>query len=218
MPVAVAAVLFICTAAWVHGSSAGELSGHAPLMVLSGSDRFADAVAGSVVLDDAGPIEAFLTALDGAPPDWTVVYGIDGAGHDERLFALNRQRDELRRANERLDRRVTFFWPGQISGFDDAGDGFRIAVGPKIIPTRWGLVRFKPENLPGNLTAVPTREEWQRIRAGVMDGKTVDVQVAMTGRVVPEESIIYDFAHEEPGMGMVMPVVWIEEIRYAVSR
>jgi hypothetical protein len=218
MPFAVVAFLFICTAGWLHGATVGELSGHAPLMVLSGSDRFADAISDSVILDDADPIEAFLTALDGAPPDWTVVYGMAGTGHDERLFALNRHRDELRRANERLDRRVTFFWPGQISGIDGDGDGFRIAVGPKIIPTRWGLVRFKPENLPGNLTAVPTREETERIRAGVAGGKTVDVQVAMTGKLVPEESIIYDFAHEEPGKGMVMPVVWIEEIRYAVRR
>jgi hypothetical protein len=218
MPFPVAVFLLMFAAAWVTGSTAGELSGQAPLIVLSGSDRVADAVAGSLMLDHAAPIEMFLTGLDGAPPDWTALYGIDGAGHDERLFALNRQRDERRRANERLDQRVTFFWPGQISGVDGAGEGFRIAVGPNIIPTRWGLVRFKPENLPANLTAVPSQEEHERVRAGVVGGASVDVQVVMTGRLVPEDSIIYDFAHEEPGRGMVMPVVWIEEIRYVITR
>ena len=218
MPFSVAAVVFILTAAWSQSSTAEDLSGQAPLIVLSAPDRVADVVAGSLILDHPAIIEAFLTALDEAPPDWTAVYGIDGAGHDERLFALNRQRDERRRANERLDQRVTFFWPGEMSGVDGAGEGFRIAVGPQLIPTRWGLVRFKPENLPGNLTAVPTREGRERLGAGVVGGKRVEVLVAMTGRLVPEESIIYDFAHDEPGRGMVMPVVWIEEIRYVVTR
>lgn len=36
----------------------------------------------------------------------------------------------------------------------------------------------------------------------------------MTGRLVPEESLIYDFAHEEPGRGMVMPVVRLERVDY----
>jgi hypothetical protein len=38
--------------------------------------------------------------------------------------------------------------------------------------------------------------------------------VAITGRLLPEESIIYDFAHDEPGQGMVMPVVRVEKIDY----
>jgi hypothetical protein len=40
------------------------------------------------------------------------------------------------------------------------------------------------------------------------------VTVAMTGRLIPEESIIYDFAHEEPGQGMIMPVVRVQRIDY----
>lgn len=46
----------------------------------------------------------------------------------------------------------------------------------------------------------------------------MEIQVAMTGTLVREESIIYDFAHEEAGRGMVMPVVWVEEIRYFMIR
>ena len=219
MPFAVAVLLAILTAPFLlHISTAEDLSGRAPLVVLSGPERVTDVVADSSIFDNAAPIEAFLTAVDGAPPDWPAIYGADGVGHDERQFALNRQRDERRRPNERLDQRLTFFWPGEISGFAVAGEGFRIAVGPKTIPTRWGLVRFKPENLPGNLLAIPDAEQRERLRTDIRQGRTVEVQVAMTGKLVREESIIYDFAHEEPGRGMVMPVVWVEEIRYFMIR
>jgi len=219
MPSAVAVLLAILTAPFLlHISTAEDLSGRAPLVVLSGPEGVTDVVADSSIFDNAAPIEAFLTALDGAPPDWPSIYRTDGLGHDERLFALNRERDERRRPNERLDQRMTFFWPGEISGFDCTGEGFRIAIGPKSIPTRWGLVRFKPENLPGNLLAIPDAERRESLRSDIGHGKTVEVQVAMTGKLIREESIIYDFAHEEPGRGMVMPVVWVEEIRYFMIR
>ena len=45
-------------------------------------------------------------------------------------------------------------------------------------------------------------------------GRTIDVLVVMSGRLIPEESIIYDFSHEEEGVGVVMPVVRIEQIDY----
>jgi len=38
--------------------------------------------------------------------------------------------------------------------------------------------------------------------------------VAMTRHVVPNEALIYDFAHEDPGQGMIMPMVRIEQIDY----
>jgi hypothetical protein len=219
MSLAVAALLALLTAPFlVHISTAEDLTGRAPLVLLSGPDRVTNVVADSSIFDDAAPIEAFLTAVDGEPPDWPAIYGTDGIGHDERLFALNRERDERRRANERLDQRMTFFWLGEISGIDGAGEGFRIAVGPKTIPTRWGVVRFKPENLPGNLLAIPDAEQRERLRADIGQGRTVEIQVAMTGTLVREESIIYDFAHEEAGRGMVMPVVWVKEIRYFMIR
>jgi hypothetical protein len=42
--------------------------------------------------------------------------------------------------------------------------------------------------------------------------------VAITGRLLPEESIIYDFAHDERGQGMVMPVVRVERVDYFVGK
>jgi len=48
----------------------------------------------------------------------------------------------------------------------------------------------------------------------VARGESVKVVVAMTGRLVPDEAIIYDFAHEDPGQGMIMPMVQVERIDY----
>jgi hypothetical protein len=47
-------------------------------------------------------------------------------------------------------------------------------------------------------------------------GERIAIDVIMTGRLVAEESVIYDFAHEEPGRGMVMPVVRIERLDYVM--
>ena len=37
----------------------------------------------------------------------------------------------------------------------------------------------------------------------------IEIDVGINGRLLPEESIIYDFARDEPGQGMVMPVVCV---------
>jgi hypothetical protein len=36
----------------------------------------------------------------------------------------------------------------------------------------------------------------------------------MTGHLIPEESVIYDFSHEEEGQGLIMPVVRVEHVQY----
>ena len=36
----------------------------------------------------------------------------------------------------------------------------------------------------------------------------------MTGRLIPNEALIYDFAHEDPSQGMIMPMVRVERIDY----
>ena len=44
----------------------------------------------------------------------------------------------------------------------------------------------------------------------------VEIEVVMTGRLIPDESIIYDFSHEEEGQGVIMPVVRIEQVDYVL--
>lgn len=198
--------------------SEGEaVSGVRPLLAVEPSDRLSRLPEHTLFLDDPAPIEAFLHTLDDAPPDWAAVYGADGNGHEERLFALNRQRDSLRKGRAGLETMVTFVWPGELSYYDPRDGGFSVAVGPKLIPTQWGLVRFKPDGLPSSLVAVPPPSLRESLRRRTATGERIEIQVAMTGRLIAEESIIYDFPHEEPGRGMVMPVVRIERVDYFLA-
>jgi hypothetical protein len=111
------------------------------------------------VLIDRSAIEAFLVALEGAPSDWATVYGHGhhDPGHDERLFNLNRDRDVAREGNPVLNWHVAFVWPGELSQFDLQTKSYAVAVGPEFNSTRWGIVRFKPEEFPNNLRVRPVR-------------------------------------------------------------
>jgi hypothetical protein len=40
----------------------------------------------------------------------------------------------------------------------------------------------------------------------------------MLGRLVPDESLVYDFSHDEAGVGVIMPVVRIERVEYLLVR
>ena len=172
------------------------------------------------LLIETSAIEHFLDELDGTPPDWATVYGHGhhDPGHDERLFNLNRERDAKREGKPVLQWRVTFVWPGELSDYDPKNGGFRVAVGPKFNPTRWGIVRFKPEEVPSDLIVLPMAALRDVLRTRLGKGEHVEIEVAMTGRLIPEESIVYDFSHDEEGRGLIMPVVRIERIDYLLAR
>ena len=194
-----------------------DLHGVRPLLRAGNGDLSSLLPKGSRLLTAPDAIEAFLSALDGQPPDWATVYG---AGHhepehDERVFQLNRDRDAGRKGKEALRWLVTFVWSGQLSTYDPASGGFAVALGPDSIRTRWGTVRFKAEELPANLMAVPDAESRDRLLRR-QASSPVEIQVLMTGRLIPDESIIYDFSHEEEGQGVIMPVVRIEQVDYVL--
>jgi hypothetical protein len=169
---------------------------------------------GTHLLHDPVAIEKFFEALDGAPPDWAKLHGSHGDRHDERLFALNRERDLLRAGRPALSQQITFIWEGMLSNYVVDKGGFGVAIGPEVIPTTWGQVRFKPESFPAELLAVPLPGLKESLRARVARGETVKVLVAMTGGLVQNEALIYDFAHEDPSQGMIMPMVRVERIDY----
>ncbi len=218
----VTGVAFRCIFIWctvactVDGLAADEIVGTAPLRIGDALERVEQPLQASVLLDDPAHIERFLDQLEGQPPDWVMVYGHGhhDPGHDERLFNLNRERDTRREGHPGLQTRLTFLWPGELSGVDAETGGFRVAIGPKFLPTRWGVVRFKPEDLPGNLITTASPTAAAAIRERLQRGERVEVVVAMTGRLIPEESIVYDFSHDQEGLGLIMPVVRIETLQY----
>ncbi|MFO0699796.1 MAG: hypothetical protein U0236_11245 [Nitrospira sp.] len=165
-------------------------------------------------------MESFLAALEGTPPDWATVYGggHHDPGHDERLFNLNRERDAVREGNPTLTWRVAFAWTGEISHFDVDTQSYSVAVGPEFISTSWGMVRFKPEEFPSNLRVKPDKPLADRIDQSLRRHESVQVTIVMAGRLIPTESIIYDFSHEEEGVGLIMPVVRVEQVEVLLMK
>jgi hypothetical protein len=198
------------------GARGEDFSGTRLLLVAAPQHLQALLPRDTTLLHDPSTIEKFLAALDSTPPDWGTLHSAHGDRHDERLFALNRARDGLRAGREALTQRITFLWDGVLSGYVPDKGGFLVAIGPELIVTKWGIVRFKPERLPAELVAVPPADLKGSLLARAARGETIRVIVAMTGRLVQEEALIYDFAHEDPGQGMIMPMVRVERIDYLV--
>lgn len=191
-----------------------EPSGTRPLIGLAKHETERAIPPDTTLLEEPAAIERFLAELDGTPPDWAAVLGHHEGGHDERLFALNRERDAARAGKAGLGRRVTFLWDGELSGYEAKLGGYRVAIGPRMVQTAWGLVRFKPEGLPSTLVAGPPPALKEFLKKKQAAGETITIAVAMTGRLVPEESVVYDMAHGEPGRGLIMPVVQVERLDY----
>lgn len=206
----IAAVLLLCGPAVLRA----EPSGTRPLIGLAQHEVARAIPSDATLLEEPAAIERFLAEIDGRPPEWSAVLGHHAGGHDERLFALNRERDAARVGKAGLGRRVAFLWEGELSGYEATLGGYRVAIGPRMIATGWGLVRFKPEGLPSTLVAGPPPALKEFLRKKQADGEKITIAVAMTGRLVPEESILYDMAHGEAGRGLIMPVVLVERLDY----
>lgn len=191
-----------------------DATGPRPLRTISLSKIDSLLPAGTHVLIERNAIEAFLVALEGTPPDWATVYGHGhhDSGHDERLFNLNRERDAAREGNPVLNWHMAFVWPGELSQFDPTTQSYGVAVGPEFNATRWGMIRFKPDEFPSNLRVRPGKKLAGRINRSLAKHERVEVSVVMVGTLIPSESIIYDFSHDEEGVGLVMPVVKVEQV------
>lgn len=172
------------------------------------------------LLLDPASIEQFLDDLDGSPPDWATVYGHGhhDPGHDDRLFALNRAQDAKREGNRALSRRITFVWLGELSPYTHGAGGFPVALGRKFISTRWGIVRFKPEEAPGNLVVVVGARQREQLQREIERRQHLEIEVVMTGRLIPEESLVYDFSHDEEGCGLIMPFVRVEQVDFRLTK
>ncbi len=198
---------------------AEEGIGTSPLLTIAPKDLHRILPPDSHLLIDPHSIEQFLDALDGAPPPWAMVYGHghQDPEHDERLFMLNRERDAKRAGNPALTRLVTFLWFGELSRYDAEAGGFRVVLGPRFTATRWGLVRFKYEDLSGDLLAKASATLRSELEQRFARGEPVNVTVVMTGRLIPDESVVYDFSHDQEGLGLIMPVVQVERLDYLLT-
>jgi hypothetical protein len=199
---------------------AEDAIGTRPLLTISRKDLHRILPPDCHILIDPHSIGEFLDALDGNPPDWLLVYG---RGHhdsdlDERLFTLNRGRDAKREGKKALQWTVVFLWSAELSRYDPTTGGFNLAIGPIFTPTRWGVVRFKPEEVPSNLVVIPDPSTRDILRRQLDAGRKVDIDIAMMGRLIPEESLVYDFSHDEEGLGIIMPMVRIERVEYLLAR
>jgi hypothetical protein len=208
-------VLFLTVGSGGEGWAEDAL-GTKPLLTITRKDLSTVLPPDCHILIDPHSIDQFLNALDGTPPDWGMVYGHGhhDSGLDERLFTLNRERDAKRAGKKALQRTVVFLWSGELSRYEPTVGGFSIAIGPIFTATRWGMVRFKAEDMPGNLMVIPNPGQREALRRKLNNGEKIEVDVAMTGRLIPEESIVYDFSHDQEGLGIIMPVVRIERIDY----
>ena len=50
----------------------------------------------------------------------------------------------------------------------------------------------------------------------IEQGQSIEIDVVMVGTLIPGESIVYDFSHEQEGLGLIMPVVRVDEIMYLI--
>ena len=212
------AVLFLIVGSVGEGRAEDAL-GVRPLLTIAPKDLRTILPPNSHILIDHLAIEQFLDALDETPPDWSLVYG---HGHhnfarDERLFTLNRERDAKRAGNPTLMQLIIFVWSGELSQYDAEAGGFPVVLGPKFTSTRWGVVRFKYEYFQGNLVAKASATLRGELEQRFTRGEPVEITVAMTGRLIPDESVLYDFSHDQVGLGVIMPVVKIERLDYLLT-
>lgn len=163
----------------------------------------------------AQEIEQFLQQLEGHAPDWTQLRHADITEQSERLFQLNRQRDEIRTTKKGfLQQPIAFVWAGILRQYLPEYQGFSLALGPELTTTSWGIIRFKPIALPDYLVTIPSPTLREQLLARQQQGEQLDIIVVFIGTLIPDESIIYAFSHDGQHEGMILPVVSVQSLLY----
>ena len=211
-------ILALLLSSVVDGWS-GEVEGSGPLLHSTLDELASLLPAGMSVMTHPAAIEKFLSELDGHPPDWPAIYGQGhhDPGLDERLFRLNRERDAQRDGRSALAKPLAFVWAGLLSRYDPEIGGFHVALGPSFIRTSWGMVRFKPDEAPSNLSVLTDASDRNKLEGLLAGGEPVEIDVVMTGGLIPEESIVYDFSHDEEGLGLIMPFVRVRQVYFVMA-
>jgi len=201
----------------LHQASGHESPGVAPLVPLSAQCPYSLLKANIRPLFSPLEQESFLEQIEGIAPNWPDLHDHEGEESGERLFRFNRERDKAREHHSLLHQQIAFLWSGLLRHYQVSQQGFTVALGPTLIQTQWGLVRFKPVGLPDVMVAVPPRPLQEPIRKGIEAGEAINIHILFIGRLQPNESIIYGFSHDGRKQGMIMPVVKIEAVQYFFS-
>lgn len=204
-------LVFVLLPPLVFGQEAPE--GIRPLIVLEKSINAA--IPGSVTfLDSSQSAEDFLAQLEGYPPDWKYLFGNNVDERYDRLFDESEKRDARREGNPLLDQPIAFLWDGFLTSVRDDKPGFAVSIGPKQIQTSWGIVRFKIAYLPLEMTAMPSTEIFDAIKQKRARKEEVEIQILFQGKLIPEESLMYDFSTKKAGEGMILPIVELTQVDY----
>jgi len=189
-----------------------------PLLELDGQSIHGLIPASIQPLILSGEIEQFLQKLESGPPNWTQLRHSDITQQSERLFQFNRQRDNARAAkNAILEQPIAFLWAGILRQYLPEYQGFSLALGPKLTHTSWGIIRFKPIDLPDYLVAVPSLAVRRQLLTQQVQGEFIEIMVVCVGTLVPDESLIYGFSHDGHRKGMILPVVSVQNFMYILK-
>ena len=152
------------------------------------------------------------------PPEWSQLQHPDITKQSEHLFQLNRQRDSARADKPSLlDTPIAFLWSGILRQYVPEYHGFAIALGPELTRSSWGIIRFKPINLPDYLVAIPSLALRQELLSRQEQGEQLEITVICIGVLTPDESLIYAFSHDNHKDGMILPVVSVQNMIYLLK-
>jgi hypothetical protein len=194
--------------------SDSSASGVQPLVDLDGESPSTVLPVGVRPLFTAKEQEKFLQELDETPPPWDSLQSADVREQSERLFQFNRQRDEKRISRGRGPATpIAFLWSGFLRHFNPELQGYTVALGPEITATSWGLVRFKPMNIPDHMVVQIPPLPGKRLKSTQPADAIPQIGILFIGHLIEDESLIYDFSHDGQE-GIILPVVFITEVHY----
>jgi len=163
-------------------------------------------------------MEQFLQLLEQTLPGWDQLRHSDMTKQSERLFQFNRERDTARTGKKALlNRPIAFLWSGILRHYMPEFHGFSMALGPELTHTSWGIIRFKPIDLPDYLVAVPSIDLRKKLLTRQKKGEHIEILVVCIGTLIAEESLMYGFSHDGHHEGMILPVVSVNKLIYILK-
>lgn len=188
-----------------------------PLLLTDGKSLRTFVPEETLFLNDPETLDRFLKQLEGSSPDWKFLFGSNVDERYDRLFAETEKRDAARIGNTTANQSLAFLWEGDLTSYRPERKGFGVAIGPSQIPTAWGIIRFKIANQPSEMVAVPPSSLLEELQKKRLHHEQVGITILFIGKLIPEESVMYDFSTTKEGEGMILPIVNLTQIEYLLE-